>query len=118
MNFWEELACGIYSISISPLKMDGHLIGKAEKHEWTDSELKELMTWERSSVEPKLENLSVDLKKVLIVQQDMLLYLSSDLGQYQAMRLLEFNLFSVPHFWGSDSNLTFCYSLYSIFVYT
>ncbi|KAL0302316.1 UNVERIFIED_CONTAM: Asparagine synthetase domain-containing protein 1 [Sesamum angustifolium] len=36
VDFWEELSCGVYSISMSPSEMDGHLIGKVKKHEWTD----------------------------------------------------------------------------------
>ncbi|KAI3467239.1 hypothetical protein Pfo_023902 [Paulownia fortunei] len=80
LNFWEELSCGVYSISMSPIKLDGHIIGEVKKHEWTDSELKELMTWERTSIEPKPENLSVHLRKVEIMQQDMLSDFSSELG--------------------------------------
>ncbi|XP_012847760.1 PREDICTED: asparagine synthetase domain-containing protein 1 isoform X2 [Erythranthe guttata] len=69
LNFWEELACGVYSISVSPLETDGHLIGKVKKHGWTDTELKELTKWKRTTVEPKPENLSLDFKKALTIEQ-------------------------------------------------
>ncbi|PIN16750.1 hypothetical protein CDL12_10595 [Handroanthus impetiginosus] len=83
LNFWEELSCGVYSISMSPLQMDGTLTGEVKKHEWTGSELKELMTWERTSIEPKPEYLSVSFEKVSIVQQDTLSAFSSELGSLQ-----------------------------------
>ncbi|KAF3945148.1 hypothetical protein CMV_028454 [Castanea mollissima] len=56
-NFWEELTCGIYSISFDAPKLDECLVGEVRKHEWTNSMLKELIVWERTSVEPKPEDL-------------------------------------------------------------
>lgn len=70
-DFWEELSCGVYSVSISPSQVGGHLIGEVKKHGWTDFELKELITWERTGVEPKPENLSVSFIKYPLTQQDM-----------------------------------------------
>ncbi|KAL6573531.1 hypothetical protein OROHE_001990 [Orobanche hederae] len=70
LNFWEELSCGVYSISMSPIKTNGCLIGEIKKHEWTDSELKDLITWDRTFIEPKPEHLSVCFRKVQIEQQD------------------------------------------------
>ncbi|KAL6538797.1 hypothetical protein OROMI_025123 [Orobanche minor] len=70
LNFWEELSCGVYSISMSPIKTNGRLIGEIMKHEWTDSELKDLITWDRTFIEPKPEHLSVCFRKVQIEQQD------------------------------------------------
>lgn len=58
--------------------MDGHLIGKVEKLDWTDFELKELMTLERTFVEPKT-NMSVDLRKVPVATTHAFIFLS-DLG--------------------------------------
>lgn len=80
LNFWEELSCGVYSISMSPCPLGGHLIGEVKKHEWTGFELKELIAWERTCVEPKPENLSVYCKVPLMSQQDMLSKISSELG--------------------------------------
>ncbi|KAL8533632.1 hypothetical protein ACS0TY_009869 [Phlomoides rotata] len=62
LNFWEELSCGVYSVSMSPCPPGGHLIGEVKKHEWTGLQLKELITWERTCIEPKPENLSVYCK--------------------------------------------------------
>ncbi|KAL2226302.1 asparagine synthetase domain-containing protein 1 [Sesamum indicum] len=87
VDFWEELSCGVYSISMSPSEMDGHLIGKLKKHEWTDCELKELMMWERTSIEPIPENLSDHCTKVPTMQQDMLSSCSSELGYVQSAPL-------------------------------
>ncbi|KAK6133906.1 hypothetical protein DH2020_032367 [Rehmannia glutinosa] len=87
LNFWEELSCGVYSISMSPMKMEGHVIGEVKKHEWTDSELKDLMTWERTSIEPSPENLSDCFRKVQILQQDMCFEFSSKLGSVQSTPL-------------------------------
>ncbi|GER31860.1 asparagine synthetase domain-containing protein [Striga asiatica] len=58
VNFWEELPCGVYSISMSPIKTDAHVIGKVKKHEWTDSGLKDLVAWERTCIQPKSKNLN------------------------------------------------------------
>ncbi|CAA0828756.1 Asparagine synthase family protein [Striga hermonthica] len=58
VNFWDELPCGVYSISMSPMKPDGHVIGKVKKHEWTDSGLKDLVTWERTCIQPKSKSLN------------------------------------------------------------
>ena len=53
-GYWEELPCGLYSISID-VSPDGSLIGIVKRHEYTNSMLKELMKWERTSVEPNVE---------------------------------------------------------------
>ncbi|KAM7484437.1 hypothetical protein LguiA_000446 [Lonicera macranthoides] len=55
LNFWEELSCGVYSISMSVSEMDGHLVGEVKKHEWSNPMLKELIKWERSFIEPEAE---------------------------------------------------------------
>ncbi|KAL2484702.1 Asparagine synthase family protein [Abeliophyllum distichum] len=83
LNFWEELSCGVYSVSLDAPDMDGYLIGKVQKHEWTDSDLKELITWERTAVQPKPEDLSASRGKVSIRQKDTLSALSSELGSLQ-----------------------------------
>ncbi|GLU09562.1 hypothetical protein SLE2022_264150 [Rubroshorea leprosula] len=57
VNFWEELSCGIYSISLDATKLDGCFLGEVKKHNWTSAALKELIKWERINVEPKSEEL-------------------------------------------------------------
>ncbi|KAL3511036.1 hypothetical protein ACH5RR_030437 [Cinchona calisaya] len=59
LNFWEELPCGIYSISMAASKMDGCVFGELKKHKWTDSNLEELIQWERASVQPEADELSI-----------------------------------------------------------
>ncbi|XP_050237210.1 uncharacterized protein LOC126686946 isoform X2 [Mercurialis annua] len=56
-NLWEELLCGIYSLSMDSSAVHGCLSGEVKKHEWPNDMLKELIKWERVSVEPKLEDL-------------------------------------------------------------
>ncbi|KAK9090903.1 hypothetical protein Sjap_024080 [Stephania japonica] len=54
-EFWEELSCGIYSIQFAASELHGCLVGKVRKHEWNNPELKKLIEWKRTSVEPKDE---------------------------------------------------------------
>lgn len=86
LDFWEELSCGVYSVSISPSQVGGRLIGEVKKHGWTDFELKELITWERTGVEPKPEKLSVSFIKYPLIQQDTHL---DESGPYQDTRQLK-----------------------------
>ena len=83
MDFWEELSCGVYSVSITPLKMGGYLVGEVKKHGWTDVGLKELITWERTGIEPKPENLSGYFSECPLIQHDVLSDFSSESGQCQ-----------------------------------
>lgn len=62
--------------------MGGYLTGEVKKHGWTDFELEELITWERTGVEPKPENLSGGFRECPLIQQSMLLGFSSESGQY------------------------------------
>lgn len=70
LNFWEELPCGIYSISIDAPKLDGLFLGEVKKHEWTNAILEELIKWERTSVEPKPEELHISSSKTLTRKHD------------------------------------------------
>ncbi|GKB45627.1 asparagine synthetase domain-containing protein 1 isoform X1, partial [Tanacetum coccineum] len=54
LNFWEELPCGVYSLSMSASE---NLVGEVRRHKWTDPLLEELIKWERPFVEPKPEDL-------------------------------------------------------------
>lgn len=56
-NFWEELPCGIYGLSIGVSESEGCFVGEVKKHAWTNEILKELIKWERNFVEPKPEDL-------------------------------------------------------------
>ncbi|KAK3039830.1 hypothetical protein RJ639_027143, partial [Escallonia herrerae] len=71
LNFWEELSCGVYSLSIHTSNVDENLVGKVEHHEWTNPNLKELIKWERTSVVPKYEELHNICRKTPCDQQDM-----------------------------------------------
>ncbi|KDP41316.1 hypothetical protein JCGZ_15723 [Jatropha curcas] len=57
-NFWEELSCGIYSLSMAASKLHGCTFGEVKRHEWANTALINLIKWERVSVEPKPEELS------------------------------------------------------------
>ncbi|KAK4357995.1 hypothetical protein RND71_023605 [Anisodus tanguticus] len=69
-DFWEELPCGVYSLSIGASGTDEDLIGEVLKHDWTDPNLKELITWERTSVQPKPEDLCASRQKVFSRKED------------------------------------------------
>ncbi|KAL4586754.1 hypothetical protein LXL04_011398 [Taraxacum kok-saghyz] len=58
LNFWEELPCGVYSMSMSASKMDENLVGEVKRHNWTEFLLEELINWNRTFVEPKPEDLT------------------------------------------------------------
>ncbi|KAF3431594.1 hypothetical protein FNV43_RR26325 [Rhamnella rubrinervis] len=57
IRFWDELPCGVYSITVAAPDRDGFMVGEVKKHEWTDAMLEELIKWERNCVEPKPEEL-------------------------------------------------------------
>ncbi|XP_030484760.2 uncharacterized protein LOC115701178 isoform X1 [Cannabis sativa] len=52
LRFWEELPCGIYSLSVDASNIDSCLVAEVKKHEWTDALLEQLIKWERTCVEP------------------------------------------------------------------
>ncbi|KAL8161459.1 hypothetical protein V2J09_012948 [Rumex salicifolius] len=52
INYWEELPCGVYSLTIDASSVNECLSGKVRKHEWTSPLLNELIRWEREFVEP------------------------------------------------------------------
>lgn len=53
INYWEELQCGVYSLTINSSHANGCLSGNVRKHEWTNPLLHKLIRWERKFVEPK-----------------------------------------------------------------
>ncbi|XVF43242.1 hypothetical protein PTKIN_Ptkin02bG0024600 [Pterospermum kingtungense] len=63
IKFWEELSCGICSMSVDATTSGGRFVGEIKKHEWTNVMLKELIEWERVSVEPKPEELYFSCSK-------------------------------------------------------
>ncbi|GMH27571.1 hypothetical protein Nepgr_029414 [Nepenthes gracilis] len=73
LNYWEEFPCGVYSMSIYASKVDACLVGDVQKHEWTNSMLKELIGWERKFVEPKNEEFHSSNFLIPAGQYDMLL---------------------------------------------
>ncbi|XWS34198.1 hypothetical protein CRYUN_Cryun21dG0019900 [Craigia yunnanensis] len=70
IKFWEELSCGIFSMPVDATKSDGRFLGEIKKHEWTNVMLKELIEWERVSVEPKSEELHFSRSKSLNAECD------------------------------------------------
>ncbi|XP_020523832.1 asparagine synthetase domain-containing protein 1 isoform X1 [Amborella trichopoda] len=58
-NYWEELPCGIYSITFGTRKSyhnnTQNTLGRVSKHEWTDPQLQRLVKWDRAFVDPKLK---------------------------------------------------------------
>ncbi|XP_076947218.1 uncharacterized protein LOC143619084 [Bidens hawaiensis] len=56
-NFWEELPCGVYSLSMNASEMDGNLVCNVKRHDWFDPLLQELLKWDRILVEPTPDNL-------------------------------------------------------------
>jgi asparagine synthetase B (glutamine-hydrolysing) len=55
-RYWEELPCGVYSISFGVSELCIH--GEVTKHEWRNTIWKELIEWERKLVVPRPEDLS------------------------------------------------------------
>ncbi|XP_055809901.1 uncharacterized protein LOC129880081 isoform X2 [Solanum dulcamara] len=70
IDFWEELPCGVYSLSIGASGTGEDLIGEVLRHDWTDPKLKELITWERTSIQPKPEDLCASRQKVYSRKKD------------------------------------------------
>lgn len=57
-RFWEELPCGVYSISFGVSDPGLCVLGEVTKHEWRNTIWKELIEWERNFVVPRPEDLS------------------------------------------------------------
>lgn len=71
-NYWEELPCGVYGISIDGSRADGYLVGEVRKHEWMNSTLKELIEWERKLIEPNHDDSSPSGSLLLSGDRDLL----------------------------------------------
>lgn len=91
-DFWEELPCGVYSLSIGASGTGEDLTGEVLKHDWTDPKIMELITWERTSIQPKPEDLSAPRQKVYRRKEDSPLtssfLMEPKLGQYHRDMLL------------------------------
>ncbi|VVB04011.1 unnamed protein product [Arabis nemorensis] len=57
-RFWEELPCGVYSISFGVSESGLCIRGEVTKHEWGNTMWKDLIEWERNFVAPRPEDLS------------------------------------------------------------
>ncbi|CAI9096453.1 OLC1v1032607C1 [Oldenlandia corymbosa var. corymbosa] len=53
LNYWEELPCGMYSLSVCVSRTNGYHACELKRHKWTDANLEELVQWERMSVHPE-----------------------------------------------------------------
>nr|KJB50534.1 hypothetical protein B456_008G176600 [Gossypium raimondii] len=71
IKFWEELSCGIYSMSVDVKKSDGSFHSEIKKHEWTNAMLKELIKWERVSIEPKPAELNFSHSRTSSAELDI-----------------------------------------------
>lgn len=89
----------MYSISINVSKADQSLFGEIKKHEWTSPGLKELVKWERGSVEPKPEDLCISPCKISgeihYLQSNCLDKLRSESGHFHS-RVLRAPPLEVP----------------------
>ncbi|RID60186.1 hypothetical protein BRARA_F03364 [Brassica rapa] len=54
-RFWEELPCGVYSMSFGVSESGLCIRGEVTKHEWRNNMWKELIEWERNLVVPRPE---------------------------------------------------------------
>ncbi|KAG7032257.1 Asparagine synthetase domain-containing protein 1 [Cucurbita argyrosperma subsp. argyrosperma] len=70
VSFWEELPCGIYSISFDARSTDGCLVGEVKRHEWTNESLKELIEWKRTCIVPKPGDISSSYHEDLLSQHE------------------------------------------------
>nr|GMD15179.1 asparagine synthetase domain-containing protein 1 isoform X1 [Ipomoea batatas] len=70
VDFWEELPCGVYSLSIGAYQTNRDLVGDIRKHDWPDPKLKELIRWERTCVQPTPEELHISRIEVSCREPD------------------------------------------------
>eukprot|EP00250_Pteridium_aquilinum_P006327 c16269_g1_i1 orf=528-2459(-) len=67
-DYWEELPCGIFSISMKSSIIDNDL-GRPVKHAWEEKALVKLIGWERLSIEPPSGWLDTNLQNASGVLQ-------------------------------------------------
>ncbi|XP_010502386.1 PREDICTED: asparagine synthetase domain-containing protein 1-like [Camelina sativa] len=80
-RFWEELPCGVYSISFGVSESGLCIHGEVKKHEWRNPMWKELIEWERKSVVPRPEDLSTSSLSGFQEEGDNAVSSSSGLAQ-------------------------------------
>ncbi|KAJ0240393.1 Asparagine synthase family protein [Hirschfeldia incana] len=80
-RFWEELPCGVYSMSFGVSESGLCVCGEVRKHEWRNNMWKELIEWERSLVVPRPEDLSMSPVNEIQEEKDNALSTSSELPQ-------------------------------------
>ncbi|CAH9115028.1 unnamed protein product [Cuscuta europaea] len=71
LGFWEELPCGVYSLSIGAFETNGELFANVTKHDWANPNLKELIRWERKFIQPSPVELQIPQIKISCWQQDI-----------------------------------------------
>ncbi|EOA23227.1 hypothetical protein CARUB_v10016858mg [Capsella rubella] len=84
-RFWEELPCGVYSISFGVSESGLCICGEVTKHEWRIPMWKKLIEWERKSVVPRPEDLSTSSLR----EEDNSVSTSSGLAQIVLVVLKE-----------------------------
>lgn len=86
----KELPCGIYSICLDLSEVNWcesqDFIGEVRKHEWTDPQLKKLINWERTFIEPKSDEFHLNCED--LIEQDMLHSTFSN-GKHSKVGVLE-----------------------------
>ncbi|CAH2045581.1 unnamed protein product [Thlaspi arvense] len=80
-RFWEELPCGVYSISFGVSESGLCIRGEVTKHEWRNGMWKELIEWERKSVVPRPEDVSTSSLSGMQEEEDNGLSTSLGLAQ-------------------------------------
>ncbi|KAG0589479.1 hypothetical protein KC19_1G023200 [Ceratodon purpureus] len=73
-QYWEELQCGIHSMSLNSNKLQGtsnsSFIGLTQLHEWEDPRLRKLVTWDRQHFDPSNFTDTLSLKTFQQVKED------------------------------------------------
>ncbi|KAL0889558.1 hypothetical protein Bca101_013541 [Brassica carinata] len=80
-RFWEELPCGVYSMSFGVSESGLCVRGEVTKREWRNNMWKELIEWERGLVVPRPEDLSMSSLSGIQEEKDNALSTFSGLAQ-------------------------------------
>ncbi|XXG55544.1 hypothetical protein AAC387_Pa03g3192 [Persea americana] len=100
-----ELPCGIYSIRLDVSEVNWcesqDFVGEVRKHEWTDPQLKKLINWERTFIEPKSDEFHLNCED--LIEQDMLHSTFSN-GKHSKVGVLEDQRKPLPNILDSFMN--------------
>ncbi|KAJ6720873.1 ASPARAGINE SYNTHETASE DOMAIN-CONTAINING PROTEIN 1 [Salix viminalis] len=82
-NFWEELSCGIYSLSMDASKLHGYLAGEVKKHEWGHPASSDIVTFESG---PDQTMVSLPAHNVLSALRKSVILRASQYRIFEAVR--------------------------------